>query len=128
MKKIKTVLITEDEPLNLELEKALFKAAGYTVLEARNAKEGIAIAQDKKPDVIIVDYQMPKIDGIQFIKMLKQDPKIKGIPCIIVTASTTEEQKEMLKKSDACGYITKPINTRTFVKQVIELAMKHKNH
>jgi CheY-like chemotaxis protein len=122
MKEIRTVLIVEDEPLNRELEKALFKAAGYAVLEAENAKEGIAIAQDKKPDVIIVDYQMPKIDGIQFIKMLKHDPKIKGIPCVIVTASTTEEQREILKSSDACGYITKPINTRTFVQQVIELA------
>lgn len=122
MKEIKTVLIIEDEPLNLELEKALFKVAGYIVLEAEDAKEGIAVAQDKKPDVIVVDYQMPKVDGVQFIKMLKHDPETKGIPCIIVTASTTEEQKEMLKKSDACGYITKPVNTRTFVEQVITLA------
>ena len=125
MKEIRTVLIVEDEPLNRELEKALFKAAGYIVLEAGNAKEGIATAQDKKPDVIIVDYQMPKIDGVQFIKMLKHDPKTKGIPCIIVTASTTEEQREKLKSSGACGYITKPINTRTFVEQVIKLAGTH---
>jgi CheY-like chemotaxis protein len=128
MKEIRTVLIVEDEPLNLELEKALFKAASYTVLEAGNAKEGIAIAQDKKPDVIIVDYQMPKIDGAQFIKMLKQDQRTQGIPCIIVTASTTEEERKKLKSSEACGYITKPINTRTFVKQVIELARKRPAH
>ena len=125
MKAIKTVLIIEDDPYNRELEKTLFERDGYTVLEAEDAEKGLAIAQDKKPDVIIVDYQMPKIDGVQFIKMLKHDPKTKGIPCIIVTASTTEEQREKLKSSGACGYITKPINTRTFVEQVIKLARTH---
>ena len=128
MAEIKTILIIEDEPLNMELEKALFEAAGYTVLEAEEAKKGIAKAKEKKPDVIIVDYQMPKIDGIQLIKKLQLDPKTKGIPCIIVTASTTEEQREMLKKSDACGFITKPINTRTFVDEVIKLARKNAGH
>jgi CheY-like chemotaxis protein len=128
MKEIRTVLIVEDEPLNLELEKALFKAAGYIVLEAEDAKEGIAIAQDKKPDVIVVDYQMPKIDGVQFIKMLKRDPKTKEIPCIIVTASASEDQLEKLKSSAACGYVTKPINTRAFVEQVIKLAGKQQVH
>jgi len=122
MKAMRTVLIIEDEPLNLELEKALFEAAGYIVLEAGDSKEGIAIAQDKKPDVIVLDYQLPVINGVQLVKMLKRDPKTKGIPCIIVTASANEDQIEKLKSSHACGYITKPINTRTFVEQVIKLA------
>ena len=71
MKEIKTILIIEDELLNRELEKACFETAGYIVLEAEDAKKGIAIAQNKKPDVIVLDYQLPKIDGFQFIKMLK---------------------------------------------------------
>lgn len=128
MKQIKEILIIEDDPYNRELEKALFERSGYTVLVTASPKSGIAIAQDKKPDVIVLDYQLPEMDGFQCLEMLKRDPKTKGIPCIIVTASVTEEQIEKLKSSDACGYITKPINTRTFVEQVIKLAGKRPSH
>jgi CheY-like chemotaxis protein len=125
MKAIKTILIIEDDPYSSELEKALFERSGYAVLITENPKSGIAIAQDKKPDVIVLDYQLPKMDGFQVLQMLKRGPETKGIPCIIVTASATEDQIEKLKSSDACGYVTKPINTRTFVQQVIKLARKH---
>jgi CheY-like chemotaxis protein len=125
MKAIKTVLIIEDEPLNLELEKALFEAAGYTVLEAEDAEKGIAIAEEKKPDLIVLDFQLPRISGLQVLENLKHNHKTRGIPCVFVTASATEDQIEKLKSSAACGYVTKPINTRTFVEQVIKLVGKH---
>ena len=125
MKAIKTVLIIEDEPLNLELEKALFKAAGYTVLEAEDAEKGIAIAEDEKPDLIVLDCQLPRISGLQALENLKHNHKTREIPCVFVTASATDDQTEKLKSSSACGYVTKPINTRTFVEQVIKLARTH---
>ena len=125
MKAIKTVLIIEDEPLNIELEKALFEAAGYVVLEAEDAEKGIAIAEEEKPDLIVLDFQLPRIDGLQALENLKHNHKTRGIPCVFVTASATDDQTAKLKSSSACGYVTKPINTRTFVKQVIELAGTH---
>jgi CheY-like chemotaxis protein len=125
MKAIKTVLIIEDEPLNLELEKALFEAAGYTVLEAEDAEKGIAIAEDEKPDLIVLDFQLPRISGLQALENLKHNHKTRGIPCVFVTASATDDQIDKLKSSSACGYVTKPINTRTFVEQVIKLARTH---
>jgi len=121
VKGIKTVLIIEDDPYNRELEKALFEREGYAVLEAEYARKGIAIAEREKPWLIILDYQLPKVGGLQALKTLKRNPETRGIPCVFVTASVSEEQRKELKSSDACGFITKPINTRTFVEEVIKL-------
>ena len=125
MKAIKTILIIEDDPYNRELEKALFERSGYTVLEAEDAEKGIVIAEDEKPDLIVLDYQLPLLCGLQALENLKHNHKTRGIPCVFVTASATDDQIEKLKSSAACGYVTKPINTRTFVEQVIKLARTH---
>lgn len=122
MKAIKTVLIIEDDPYNRELEKALFERDGYTVLEAGDAEKGITIAEAEKPDLIVLDYQLPRIGGLQVLKSLKTNRKTREIPCVFVTASASEDQLGNLKTSKACGYITKPVDTRTFVEQVIKLA------
>jgi CheY-like chemotaxis protein len=124
VREIKTFLIIEDDPYNRELEKALFERSGYTVLEAEDAEKGIAIAEDEKPDLIVLDFQLPHVSGLQALDDLKHNHKTREIPCVFVTASATEDQIEQLRSSDACGYITKPINTRTFVKQVIGFAEK----
>jgi CheY-like chemotaxis protein len=128
MKAIKTILIIEDDPSNRELEKTLFERDGYTVLEAEDAEKGVAMAEDEKPDLIVLDYQLPRISGLQALENLKHNHKTRGIPCVFVTASATEDQIDKLKSSSACGYVTKPINTRTFVEQVIKLARKQQNH
>ena len=125
MKAIKTILIIEDDLYNRELEKALFERAGYTVLEAEDAEKGIAVTEDEKPDCIVLDYQLPRISGLQALERLKHNHKTRGIPCVFVTASATDDQIEKLKSSSACGYVTKPVNTRTFVEQVIKLAKTH---
>lgn len=122
MKAIKTVLIIEDDPSNCELEKALFERAGHNVLTAEDAGKGIAIAEDERPDLIVLDYHLPGISGLKALESLKRNHKTHEIPCVFVTASASEDEIEKLKSSDACGYITKPLDSRTFVKQVIELA------
>jgi CheY-like chemotaxis protein len=126
MKNIKRILIVEDDPYVRELEKALFERAGCTVFDTGEAIRGIVIAVEEKLDVIVLDLQLPKIDGLQATQILKHHPKTKNIPCIIVTASATEDQLEEIKSSDACGYVIKPINTRTFVEQVIALTKNAK--
>ena len=124
MKAIKTFLIIEDDPYNRELEKALFERSGYTVHGAEDSGKGIAIAEDEKPDLIVLDFQLPGVNGLQTFENLKHNHKTREIPCVFVTASVTEDQIEQLKSSDACGYVTKPINARTFVEQVLEFAKK----
>jgi len=125
VKGIKTVLIIEDDPYNRELEKALFEREGYAVLEAEYARKGIAIAEREKPWLIILDYQLPRIGGLEALEKLKHNQETREIPCVFVTASVSGEQRKELKSSDACGYIPKPINTRTFVEQVIKIAVKN---
>ena len=121
-KDFKTVLLIEDNQYNRALEKTLIERAGYTVFEAEDAEEGINIARQKLPDIILIDYQLPGMNGIQALQKLKGDPLLHSIPCIIVTASATERDIELFKASDASGYITKPINTRTFVEQIVGFA------
>lgn len=125
LKAIKTILIIEDDPYNRELEKALFERDGYTVFEAEDAESGVAIAEDKVPDLVVLDYQLPRIGGLQALENLKHNQRTRRIPCIFVTASAGEEQIEKLKLSAACGYIAKPVDTRTFVEQVMTIVKKH---
>ena len=125
MKAIKKILIIDDDQCNRELEKALFERSGYTVLVAEDARKGIAMAGDEKPDLIVLDFQLPQISGLQALEDLKHNHKTRGIPCVFVTASATDDQLEKLKSSQACGCITKPVNTKTFVEQVIELAREY---
>ena len=124
MKKSKVILLVEDDELCRELEKTLFEQAGYTVLESEDAQAGIKLAEKEKPDFIVMDFQLPKMNGIEAVRILKHNSNTENIPCIIVTASATEERIEKIKSSDACGYVTKPINTRTFVEEVTQLARK----
>jgi len=121
-KNTRTALIIEDDLNNRKLEKDLLQDAGYTVYEAKDAEKGLKVARKESPDVIILDYQLPGMNGLQALEKIIADPMIHNIPCVVVTASATERDIEVLKASDACGYILKPINTRTFVGQIEEMA------
>ena len=86
------VLIVDDDPLNLDLlEQEL--AEHYTIETARDGQEGLRKAESFLPDVILLDYMMPKMSGIEVVKRLKQDPRFKGIPVILVTAKGSREDK-----------------------------------
>lgn len=112
MKVKKTILIIGNESSDREIEKICLEEAGYVVLEAEDAKEGFSIAQGKKPDRIVLNHQLPQINGGQFIRKLKRDPKIKGTPCIIVTDPNNEDQID--KSCGVSGIVFKPISTKLF--------------
>jgi len=116
----KRILIVDDNLQNRKLEKDLLEVAGHTVLVAEDAETGIEIAKKEQPDFIIMDYQLPGIDGIEAMRVIKSDEKLKNIPCAIVTAAATSADIDKLKEAKCATIITKPINTRTFVKQVEE--------
>ncbi len=114
----KTILIVEDNLQNRTLERDLFEVAGYTVLEAENAKDGITLAIENKPCLIIMDIRLPDIRGTEASRILRNDERTRDIPIVFVTASAMQNEVNEISTITNCGYITKPINTRTFVKEV----------
>ena len=114
----KKVLIIDDNANNLLLEKDLLEVAGFEVFEAENAAAGIAIARKEKPDIIIMDVRLPDMRGSVAARILRQDKETRDIPIVFVTASVMAEGKEEIKNITNSGFIGKPINTRTFVKEI----------
>lgn len=119
----KKILIIEDDPLSLKLEKIIFERAGYQVFEAINGEEGVKIALEEKPCIIIIDYLLPEMSGLDVVEKIRNDgEKIRNIPCVIVTAAATQNEVEKFKKSKINGYLIKPLDINTFVSDVEKLA------
>ena len=117
---MKQALVVDDNKNNLMLEKDLLEVAGFEVYEAENASDGIAIARKEIPDIIIMDVRLPDMRGYEAAKILRQDQATREIPIIFVTASVMGEGKEEIKAIANTGFIDKPINTRTFAKEISE--------
>lgn len=106
------ILIVEDNKDNRQLLSQLLKYQGYEVLEATNGEDGIAMAKEHKPDLILMDIRLPVMDGLTAIKTLKHDPETKHIKIIAVTAFAMKGDREVILGIGADGYISKPINTK----------------
>jgi two-component system, cell cycle response regulator DivK len=115
---LKKALVVDDNANNLTLEKDLLEIAGFEVFEAENATDGIAIARKEKPDIILMDVRLPDMRGTKAARILRQDKETRDIPIIFVTASVMAEGIEVAKDIPNSGFIIKPINTRTFVKEI----------
>ena len=114
----KRALIVDDNGNNLTLEKDLLEVAGFEVFVAQDASSGIAIARKEKPDIIIMDVRLPDMRGGEAAIILRKDKETKDIPIIFVTASVMAEGKEEIRPITNSGFIGKPINTRTFAKEI----------
>ena len=114
----KRALIVDDNGNNLMLEKDLLEVAGFEVFAAQDASNGIAIARKEKPDIIIMDVRLPDMRGSEAARMLRQDKKTSDIPIVFVTASVMSEDLVEIKPITNSGFIGKPINTRTFAKEI----------
>lgn len=114
----KKALIIDDNKENLMLEKDLLEVAGFEVFEAENAFSGIAIAREENPDIIIMDVRLPDIYGSEAARILRRDKETCDIPIVFVTASVMAEEREEIKAITNSGFIGKPINTRTFAKEI----------
>ncbi|MFO7667875.1 MAG: response regulator [Desulfobacterales bacterium] len=114
----KKALVVDDNANNLLLEKDLLEVAGFTVFEAENATYGITIARREKPDIILMDVRLPDMRGTEAAKILRQDKETRDIPIVFVTSSVMAEGIEVIKEINNSGFIGKPINTRTFVKEI----------
>jgi two-component system, cell cycle response regulator DivK len=113
MKKQK-ILVVEDDPLSMELVTDLLEVAGYAVLQAGNAGQGIEIARSAKPILILMDIRLPDFDGLTATGILKKDPLTEDIPVVALTASVMPGDETRALEAGCTGYIRKPIDTRAF--------------
>ncbi len=112
------VLIVEDNEVNMKLVRILLRNAGYALLEAVNGEEGLEMAQEHLPDLILMDVELPLRDGIAVTRELKADPRTRHIGIIAVTASVMAHQRQTALDAGCIGCITKPLDTRTFASEV----------
>lgn len=108
------ILVVEDDPLNMELVTDLLEVAGYAVLQAETAGQGIEMAKSANPVLILMDVRLPDFDGLSATGILKKDPLTKHIPVVALTASVMPGDEARSLAAGCAGYIRKPINTRAF--------------
>ena len=114
----KTVLIVEDNELNMKLFHDLLEAHGYQILQTRDGMEALQIARDHKPDLILMDIQLPEVSGLQVTKWLKQDNGLKHIPVVAVTAFAMKGDEEKIREGGCEAYLAKPISVMSFLQTV----------
>ena len=114
----KTILVVEDNALNMKLVKSLLRIGKHEMLEAPDAETGISLARDKRPDLILMDIQLPGMDGLTATRIIKEDPSVKDIPIVAFTSFAMEGDEEKAMEVGCAGYITKPLNTQNFLKTV----------
>ena len=112
------VLIIEDNPLNLELVRDILTAEGYEVLEAVDGPSGVAVAAAERPELILMDLQLPGLDGLQATAQIRTDPALRGVPIVAVTAHAMKGDDERARAAGCDGFISKPIGVRDFVAAV----------
>ncbi|HEY3066665.1 MAG TPA: response regulator [Methylomirabilota bacterium] len=112
------ILLVEDNAVNRRLAEFLLRSHGYRVREAASAAEAFDLAHTDRPDLIVMDVQLPDIDGLEATRRLKADPRTRDIPVLAVTSYAMKGDREKALAAGCCGYITKPIDKTTFVQEV----------
>lgn len=114
----KRILIIEDSEVNRRLMRDVLLYHGFEVIEASNGKEGIELALEQRPDLILLDMQMPVMDGFEVLRVIRNNPDLRGIKIITVTSFAMVGDKERILKAGADDYIAKPIDTRELPKRI----------
>ena len=115
---MKLILIVEDNEKNLKLVRDVLQVKGFATVEAGTAEDGIKLAAERKPDLILMDIQLPGMNGIDALKVLRADPATAAIPVVAVTASVMQQDRKLITEAGFDGYIGKPINVKEFLDTV----------
>jgi len=115
------ILIVEDNEKNMKLVRDVLQVKGYQTLEAGTAEDGIALAQAHSPDLVLMDIQLPGMNGIEALGVLRANPDTAHIPVIAVTASVMQQDRKQITEAGFDAYIGKPINLKEFLQSVREL-------
>ncbi|MBC2859919.1 MULTISPECIES: response regulator [Stappia] len=114
----KTVLIVEDNELNMKLFHDLLEAHGYQTLQTRTGMEALELAREHRPQLILMDIQLPEVSGLEVTKWIKEDDDLKTIPVIAVTAFAMKGDEERIRQGGCEAYISKPISVAKFLETV----------
>ncbi len=114
----KTVLIVEDNELNMKLFNDLLEAHGYQTIQTRNGLEALDLAREHRPDLILMDIQLPEVSGLDVTRWLKEDDELKTIPVVAVTAFAMKGDEERIRQGGCEAYISKPISLTKFLETV----------
>ena len=115
------VLIVEDNEKNMKLARDVLQSRGYTTLEAVTGEDGVRIAKERKPDLVLMDIQLPGLNGIDALKQLRADPSTARIPIVAFTASVTPTDRSQINEAGFDGFLSKPINLKEFIETVKRL-------
>lgn len=114
----KTVLIVEDSELNMKLFNDLLEAFGYRTVKTRDGRQALPLARQHKPDLIIMDIQLPEISGLEITDRLKKDAALKTIPIVAVTAFAMRGDEQKILGAGCDAYLSKPISVSTFLETI----------
>ena len=120
------VLIVEDNEKNLKLVRDVLQVKGYETVDAGTAEKGIAIARDRKPDLVLMDIQLPGMNGIDALRALRADPATAGIPIVAITASVMQTDRQQIVGAGFDGFIEKPVNLKNLLDTVQQAVAKGK--
>ena len=119
---MKVVLIVEDNELNMKLARDILQAKGYATLEAISGEDGVRMTTQKLPDLVLMDIQLPGINGIEAFQQLRSDPRTAAIPIAAFTASVTPTDRTRITDAGFDAFLSKPIDLKEFVATVKRLA------
>ncbi len=114
----KKIMVVEDNPMNMILTREMLTVNGYEVIEAGSGSEAIKKFSVERPDLILMDINLPEMDGITATRLLKSNDACKGVPIIAITASAMKGEEEKLLAEGFDGYISKPIEMKKFIKDI----------
>jgi two-component system cell cycle response regulator DivK len=112
------ILIVEDSPVNMLLTVTILERAGHIALRAETAQAGLALARSERPDLILMDIQLPDMDGLEATRLIRADPRTRDIPVIALTAFAMKGDAETMREAGCDAYITKPIRYQAFLEEV----------
>jgi len=112
------ILVVEDNALNLKLVRDVLRVAGYEVVEATTGEQGIEMAMESRPDLILMDLQLPGIDGSEALRSIRSDPRTHAIPVVAVSAFAMKADRERAFRDGFDGYLEKPISVRALPAQI----------
>jgi two-component system cell cycle response regulator DivK len=112
------ILVVEDNERNLKLVRDVLRFAGYEVIEARSGEQGVALASECSPDLVLMDLQLPHMDGTEALRLLRESPLTRHVPVVAVTAFAMQEDRDRAFQAGFDGYLEKPISVRALPEQV----------
>lgn len=122
------ILVVEDNPLNLKLVRDVLTESGYEIVEAQTGEDGVSRAATCSPDLVLMDLQLPGIDGYEALRLIREEPGLDRVPIVAVTAFAMPEDRERTDRAGFDGYLSKPISVTSLPSRVREFISNGRSH